>query len=109
MSSLEKVKSLGYEEIENVGNDVRTTILYRKMDIITFLTSVQCSGEICAMFIVMINKNKIMVKRAGPSRNVDFVFHMPLFLAQNDEVAVSVIHYRSDQTADFECGIFGYQ
>lgn len=100
---------LAYDSVKDVAANVSTKIVGCTVEFSLFITSIVCSGTIYAEFDVMIGEKKVVTKRSGPSRNVEFNFKpFPLFVKKEMPVWVSVKHYRLDVNASFEGGIFGF-
>lgn len=108
MSDFDKDRSLFYNEIGSVPATIQTSIINEVSPSILFVSQIMCSGDVYAKFSISRNNKKLATKRSGPSRNVDFIFRSNLTIKQGDIFKVDVIHFRSDQTPSFECGVFGY-
>lgn len=106
-ASLEKATPLGYYEVENVPSSVLTRVLYiGELKTSCFISQIVCSGSIYAKFSVFLNEEKIGTKRSGPERNCEFNFKIPIFCKNGSNLEIKAIHYKADQLADFECGVF---
>ena len=105
---LERARPLFYNEVLSVPDSILVPIISKEMTARTSITNIVCSGEIYAEYSLFHKGKKVAVKRSSPTRNVDFSFPSDLTFEEKDLFEVKVIHYRTDQTPKFECGVFGY-
>lgn len=105
--ALEKSRPFKYDYIDNVPHSTVAMVLSTgELQSPIFVSEIICSGSAYAEFMLYFNGLQIATKRSGPDRNVEFIFRVPLFVRDGELLEIKATHYRSDQLAKFECGMF---